>query len=104
MTGYKSKKVAAQDKLAQPEQEPVAKVCHDLEGHIGWNPKLTELPEEGTGLYTAAQPAQEPVVWPCLVDTADFSKKTVTIVMLCDDYTVSAGTHWLSTTPPQENT
>jgi len=58
MTGYKSKKAAAQA-LAQLAQEPVAKVCHDLEGHIGWNPKLTELPEEGTGLYTAAQSAQK---------------------------------------------
>lgn len=37
---------------AQPEQEPVAKVCHDLDGHIGWNPKLTQLPDEGTLLYT----------------------------------------------------
>jgi hypothetical protein len=57
MTGYSSKKAAALNKLAQPVQEPVAKVCHDLEGHIGWNPKLTELPPEGTELFTAAQPA-----------------------------------------------
>jgi hypothetical protein len=40
-----------------PVLEPVAKVCHDLEGHIGWNPRLIELPEEGTELFTAAQPA-----------------------------------------------
>jgi hypothetical protein len=33
-------------------QEPIAKVCHDLAGHIGWNPDLDELPEEGTLLYT----------------------------------------------------
>ena len=44
---------------------------------------------------------QEPVAWPCLIDSADFSKNTITLVMQCDDYKVSAGTHWLSTTPPQ---
>ena len=33
-------------------QEPVAKVCHDLDGHIGWNPNLKQLPDEGTPLYT----------------------------------------------------
>ena len=44
---------------------------------------------------------QEPVAWPCLIAEADFSKGTVTIVMQCDNYKVSAGTHWLSTTPPQ---
>ena len=38
--------------LAQPEQEPVAKVCHDLDGHIGWNPDLKQLPNEGTPIYT----------------------------------------------------
>jgi len=44
---------------------------------------------------------QEPVAWPCLIDSADFSEKTITLVMQCEDYKVSAGTHWLSTTPPQ---
>ena len=56
------------------------------------------------GKTTPPQPEQEPVAWPCLIDTADFSKGTVTIVMQCEDYKVSAGTHWLSTTPPKENT
>ena len=36
-------------------QEPVAKVCHDLNGHIGWNPNLKQLPNEGTPLYTKEQ-------------------------------------------------
>lgn len=31
MTGYESKKKAAQDKLAQPEQEPVAWIQKDME-------------------------------------------------------------------------
>ena len=44
---------------------------------------------------------QEPVAWTCLIDSADFSKNTITLVMQCDDYKVSAGTHWLSTAPPQ---
>ena len=51
-----------------------------------------------------AQPEQEPVAWPCLIDSADFSENTITLVMQCEDYKVSAGTHWLSTTPPKENT
>jgi hypothetical protein len=44
---------------------------------------------------------QEPVAWPCLIDSADFSENTITLVMQCEDYKVSAGTHWLSTTPPK---
>ena len=47
---------------------------------------------------------QEPVAWPCLIDSADFSENTITLVMQCEDYKVSAGTHWLSTTPPKETT
>ena len=47
---------------------------------------------------------QEPVAWPCLIDSADFSENTITLVMQCEDYKVTAGTHWLSTTPPKENT
>jgi hypothetical protein len=52
---------------------------------------------------TAAQPApvQEPVAWPCLIDSANFSANTITLVMQCEDYKVSARKHWLSTTPPQ---
>jgi hypothetical protein len=42
------------------QQEPVAKVCHDLEGHVGWNPDLKQLPEEGAPLYTRPQ-AREPL-------------------------------------------
>jgi len=42
--------------IEQPaQQEPVAKVCHDLDGHIGWNPNLRQLPDEGTALYTSPQ-------------------------------------------------
>ena len=50
----------------------------------------------------AVKPEQEPVAWPCLIDSADFSENTITLVMQCDDYKVSAGTHWLSTTLPKE--
>lgn len=31
---------------------PIAKVCHKLSGHIGWNPDLESLPDEGTPLYS----------------------------------------------------
>jgi hypothetical protein len=55
-------------------------------------------------LYTTppAQPAtvQEAVAWPCLIEEADFSQNTVTLAMQCEDYKVSAGKHWLYTTPP----
>ena len=44
---------------------------------------------------------QEPVAWPCLIDSADFSENTITLVMQCEDYKVTAGPHYLSTTPPQ---
>ena len=44
---------------------------------------------------------QEPVAWPCLIDSADFSANTITLVMQCKDYKVTAGPHYLSTTPPQ---
>jgi hypothetical protein len=43
---------------------------------------------------------QEPVAWPCLIEEADFSQNTVTLAMQCEDYKVSAGKHWLYTTPP----
>ena len=62
MTGYQSKKDMAQDKLAQPAQEPVA--------------------------------------WPCVIAEADFQQNTITLEMQCSDYQVSAGQHWLHTTPP----
>jgi hypothetical protein len=62
------------------------------------NPVIAALKER------LAQPEQEPVAWPCLIDSADFSENTITLVMQCEDYKVSAGKHWLSTTPPKENT
>ena len=54
------------------------------------------------GKREALAQTQEPVAWPCLIDSADFSENTITLVMQCEDYKVSAGTHWLSTTPPKE--
>jgi len=61
-------------------------------------------PNRGSVGVQEAQPQrteQEPVAWPCLIDSADFSKGTITVVMQCEDFKVSAGTHWLSTTPPK---
>ena len=48
-----------------------------------------------------AQPEQEPLAWPCVIAEADFSQNTVTLKMQGTDYKVSAGKHWLCTTPPQ---
>jgi hypothetical protein len=42
------------------------------------------------------------VAWPCHIIEADFSERTITLGMECGDYKVSAGTHYLSTTPPKE--
>jgi len=54
--GFDEAKEALEEALAKQGQgEPVAKVGHDLEGHIGWNPNLTELPDEGVALYMATQ-------------------------------------------------
>jgi hypothetical protein len=91
---------ALKERLAQPEQEPVA-WWNNTGTHIDLN-----VSGRGTPLYThpPQRVEQKMVMWPCLIDTADFSKGTVTIVMQCEDYKVSAGTHWLSTIPPEENT
>ena len=62
--------------------------------------KTKEIQELALSLFNG-KCASEPVAWPCLIDSADFSENTITLVMQCDDYKVSAGTHWLSTTPPQ---
>jgi len=55
-------------------------------------------------LEALTQPEQDSVAWPCLIGSADFSENTITLVMQCKDYKVSAGTHYLCTTPPKENT
>ena len=85
------------------EQEPVGMV-KDLFTSTAWE----RLDLRGsTKVYLDIPPQrteQEPVAWPCLIDSADFSENTITLVMQCEDYKVSAGTHWLSTTPPKENT
>ena len=107
---------AIKEALAQPKQEPL-EYWNAVEGWV----KIDEVREhfETVGCATIyktagegrvplslakAQPEQEPVAWPCLIDSADFSENTITLVMQCEDYKVSAGTHWLSTTPPKETT
>jgi hypothetical protein len=54
-----------------------------------------------TAIKAALEAKDEAVAWPCLIANADFDKETVTLVMQCSDYKVSAGMHWLLTTPPQ---
>jgi len=94
---YEKAIAALNARLTQPEQEPVA-WWNNTGTHIDLN-----VSGRGTPLYThpPQRVEQKMVMWPCLIDTADFSKGTVTVVMQCDDYKVSAGTHWLSTNPPQ---
>ena len=93
-------------KLAQPEQEPCVhaknpKGCYRVRCQLGDKCVDDEMSFRTT---PPQRTEQEPVAWPCLIDSADFSKGTITVVMQCDDYKVSAGTHWLSTTPPKETT
>jgi hypothetical protein len=87
------------------EQEPCVhaktpKECYRVRCQLG--DKCVD--DEMSFRTTPPQPEQEPVAWPCLIDSADFSENTITLVMQCEDYKVSAGTHWLSTTSPKENT
>ncbi|WP_310614060.1 hypothetical protein [Limnohabitans sp.] len=50
-------------------------------------------------LVLEALKKKEPMSWPCVIETADFEKDTVTLKMRCRDYKISAGPHWLSTHP-----
>ena len=74
------------ERLAQPEREP-----DDIASILACRNMLDAQPV----------PEVDRVIWPCLIDSADFSENTITLAMQCEDYKVSAGTHYLSTTPPQ---
>lgn len=136
MTGFESKRQAAQAKLdvaadtssivyqrgfadskkaAQPEQqaEPDRWEIEKVDNKLFLNGKeigpgtvdvrldgLTFRASEKVEVRQQVKPEQEPVAWPCLIDTADFSAGIVTLAMQCEDYKVSPDTHWLSTTPP----
>jgi hypothetical protein len=64
-------------------------------------PQCDRYDQAITAIKAALVAKDEPVAWPCLIANADFDKDTVTLVMQCSDYKVSAGMHWLLTTPPQ---
>jgi hypothetical protein len=53
MTGYKSKRAAARDKLAQPAQEPVGVVCVDTShAHIVYGSQyLGRQPDKKTAMF-----------------------------------------------------
>ena len=55
MTGYKSKKAAAQDKLAQPEQEPVAWISTSPARMIHWTSDKPAYGDDWIPLYTKEQ-------------------------------------------------
>lgn len=64
---------AIADVEKQERGEPVAKVCHDLEQHIGWNPnaKVNEFPE-GMPLYARPQSKRKPLT---MFDTEELAKQ-----------------------------
>ena len=65
MTGYQSKKAMARDKMAQPEQEPVAWMVYTQEGQSAFvtdNPAHIHPSQRALPLYTA--PPQRPWVEP----------------------------------------
>jgi hypothetical protein len=111
--------------LAQPEQEPVI-VSADADAdemnrqygdrygfdwkypdetlqHWKYPDKTPQQPESkrAAAQDKLAQPAQEPVAWPCVIAEANFEQNTITLEMQCTDYKVGARQHWLCTTPPQ---
>ena len=56
MTGFDSKRQAAQDKVAQPAQEPVAWMTPDGEGfRIRFSPPVNKVPLGWDALYTTPQ-------------------------------------------------
>lgn len=67
-----------------------------LGDHVGTiaNPAIKALEE------ALKQWRGESTAWPCEIETADFEKDTITLKMQSNDYKVSAGQHWLSTSPP----
>jgi len=60
MTGYQSKKAAAQDKLAQPPQEPVAWLCKADENGLFGLPTADKACKDCFPVYT--NPPQRPWV------------------------------------------
>jgi hypothetical protein len=64
MTGYQSKKAAAQDKLAQPAQEPVSHLCGPDENGLFGLPTADKACKDCFPVYT--NPPQRP--WVGLTD------------------------------------
>ena len=95
-------------RLGQEIEQKIGCVNHDCEQckaqRTEQEPLFKKIIDQHPGLAEElkALDGQEPLAWPCLIDSADFSENTITLVMQCEDYKVSAGTHWLSTTPPKE--
>ena len=126
MTGYESKKKAAQAKLEQDafnawwystpgsSNNPYETDSFAYWAWEGWQaakPAQGKLDNEDdltiayqSGYYDGKKAAREPIeAWPCVIETADFEKNTVTLTMQCTNYKVSAGKHWLSTNTLQRN-
>ena len=104
MTGYESKRAAAQDKLDSMEREALKMALEALE-LLSQQPTDSALDYADNAINALrerlAQPAQEPVAWPCVIAEANFEQNTITLEMQCSNYKVGAGQHWLYTAPPQ---
>jgi hypothetical protein len=111
MTGYQSKKAAARDKLAQPEQEPVGSTREAFEKWAKTLPNYMDITRFENGYSDCntdyawagwqaalAQPAQEPVAWKHPDKNMVFWKDTKEV----DEYHVFKPTIPLYTAPPQE--
>jgi len=121
MTGYESKRAAAQDKLAQPAQEPVAWMwrCKPYYDYPNWEVSLKRPADSGRDgnkktdgyedvpLYTAPpQPEQEPVAWAVVGDGKFGEYELGQVFVDCE----ATHTYWenrgyelvpVYTTPPQ---
>ena len=98
---------AIKEALAEHAMQEVQRLGQEIEqeqlisDQINYGMSVTQGGKRIDPMSIYKEPEQEPVAWPCLIDSADFSENTITLVMQCADYKVSAGTHWLSITPPQ---
>ena len=71
MTGYESKRAMAQDKLAQPEQEPVALV---IDGVL----VKSALPEKYTGHLYTTPPQRKPLTDDEVVEALGNVRESIT--------------------------
>jgi hypothetical protein len=97
MTGYQSKKAAAQDKLTvdRTQVEQWLEALKDIDAlHHSQEPESVDAQKAIADMGQALAAQQEPVAWPCVIAGAHFEQNTIT--------TGNPWTGWipLYTTPP----